>query len=268
MGGLVFPQLVGDMRVLGDDTNMGDSKPYFTATQWNQIEEAQTGDADKRNRVLNGLIQRYWKPVYVYLRKKGNDNEAAKDLTQGFFTEIVFGRDLLARADASQGRFRTFLLSALDNYVRDMHRRGSAQKRMPEHGIASLDAIQSGITLDRHAQDPQEAFQFAWASDLVERALADFEAQCRADGQAALHVLFMKRVAGPILEGVDPPSLIELCEQLGIEGQQKASNLLVTAKRRFRACIKRRVLDLVGSQDLVDAEIDEIMLILSRGARS
>ena len=97
-----------------DQTDMGGERETFLTTHWSLIEDVQSGD-DKDRALIGLLLDKYWKPVYCYLRRKGYNNEQAKDLTQGFFHEVVLSRELVRRADQSKGRFRSFLLHASIN---------------------------------------------------------------------------------------------------------------------------------------------------------
>ena len=92
---------------------MGGAREVFLTTHWSLIGDIQSKH-DKDQALMNLLLKRYWKPVYSYLRQKGYDNEQAKDLTQGFFYEVVLNRNLVQRADQCKGRFRSFLLHALN----------------------------------------------------------------------------------------------------------------------------------------------------------
>jgi RNA polymerase sigma-70 factor (ECF subfamily) len=115
-----------------DQTNMGGKIEAFLTTHWSLIEHIQS-DEDKDQALIGLLFERYWKSVYCYLRRKGYDNEQAKDLTQGFFHEIVLNRNLLQRADQTKGRFRAFLLHALDQYLINEKTRERAKKRCRGH---------------------------------------------------------------------------------------------------------------------------------------
>ena len=95
-------------------TSMGGEDGRFHTTAWTQLINLTRQDVKAARDELSGLLGRYWKPVYCYLRRKGHDNETAKDLTQGFFAEVVIGRNLARQADPARGKFRTFLLTALD----------------------------------------------------------------------------------------------------------------------------------------------------------
>src|SRR5512136_3003846 len=95
-----------------DQTDMGGTAETFLTTHWSLIEGVQK-HADPDRALIGLLLERYWKPVYCYLRRKGYKNEDAKDLTQGFLHEVVLDRQLIQRADPAKGRFRSFLLHAL-----------------------------------------------------------------------------------------------------------------------------------------------------------
>ena len=87
-------------------TDMGGAGQAFLTTHWSIIENVGSSDEDRNQALIGLLLSKYWKPVYCYLRRKGYDNEQAKDLTQGFFHEVVLGRNLIQKADQSRGRFR------------------------------------------------------------------------------------------------------------------------------------------------------------------
>ncbi|MBL7189541.1 MAG: sigma-70 family RNA polymerase sigma factor [Phycisphaerae bacterium] len=123
-----------------DQTSIGGAGGVFLTTHWSLIEKAQTNE--EGNRALIGLLlNKYWKPVYCYLRRKGYDNEQAKDLTQGFFHEVVLGRGLIQKADQSKGRFRSYLLLALNRYIINVREEETARKRIPPDRLVSLDLI-------------------------------------------------------------------------------------------------------------------------------
>ena len=122
------------------DTHIGGTGGAFLTIHWSIVQAADRDTEARDAGLINLLMQRYWKPVYCYLRRNGVANEEAKDLTQGFFHEIVLEQHLLKKADAAKGRFRSLLLIALTRYVDDVRANESAQKRMPRDGFVSLDA--------------------------------------------------------------------------------------------------------------------------------
>jgi len=123
-----------------DQTNMGGTKEVFLTTHWSLIEEVKsTGGRDPSP--IDLLLKIYWKPVYCYLRHKGYGNEQAKDLTQGFFHEVVLKRDLVQRAERCKGRFRSFLLHALNQYLTNVQIAEVAKKRIPADKLVPLEMI-------------------------------------------------------------------------------------------------------------------------------
>jgi DNA-directed RNA polymerase specialized sigma24 family protein len=247
-----------------DRTNMGGPQSTFAVTQWTQMHAFAGLSPDQQKVVLEELMSRYWKPVYCYLRRKGYDNEQAKDLTQGFFHEIVMGQQLIKQADESKGRFRTFLLTALDHYAISVHRHETASKRCPSQGMTPLDDTEDAVAATAVNMGPDEAFTYAWALELLRDVLAEVEHQCMQDGKEVHWQLFQSHVVEPIMTGGDPPPLERLCNQFGIATPTKAENMIVTVKRRFQAAMKDRVSQYVMSDGEVEQEIRDLMEILSR----
>jgi len=253
-----------------DRTSMGGGDDAFHTTDWADISRARTLHEGRRRSAVGTLIQRYWKPVYGYLRCKGHSNDEAKDLTQGFFEEVVLGRGLFQQADQIKGRLRTFLLTALDRYVASARRSRSAKKRRPREGLIPLEGPESYNIPEPACQaSPEAAFDYIWASQLLEDALGQTRMQCYETGKNVHWRLFKARVVDPIMDDVTPPPLPELCARLGVTDPTKASNMIVTVKRTFQAVLRQQVRRLGGTQTDVDQEIHDLMAVLSKnGARS
>ncbi len=250
-----------------DGTDMGGTGGGFPPTHWSQILRLKTGDGEERHRISGTIIEQYWKPVYIYLRKKGFDNDRAKDLTQGFWTDIVLGRGLAERADPEKGRFRTLLLTALDRYVSNVIRGESAKKRRPAGRFVSLEGLDDFSPSDPSGDgDPAEAFNRAWAAQLIGRVLEQLERECRAADMVPHWELFRERVLGPIFENTTPRPMAELCRAYADMTPSQASARVETARRKYRAIMERDIRDLVGSDADVPGEIDELMEILSKNS--
>jgi len=249
-----------------DKTSMGGQNERFETTDWTRILSAQTPNEDAQRAALGNLIAAYWKPVYCYLRRRGCDNDAAKDLTQGFFGEVVLRRGLVGKADRAKGRFRSFLLKSLDLYVRHVHRTSVSKKRRPEKPLVPLEGLDS-FSVPEPASDltPEAEFNRTWAATLLEQVIQDVKRQCEAHGERTHWEVFDLRVIRPLMEDTTPSSLPEICARLGIPSAAKASNMIVTVKRRFRAALTYRVRPLVDSDADVNREIRDLMDILSGG---
>ncbi|MFC1604524.1 hypothetical protein ACFL5F_05800 [Planctomycetota bacterium] len=245
-----------------DQTNMGGQIEAFLTTHWSLIEHIQS-NKDKDQALIGLLFEKYWKPVYCYLRHKGYDNEQAKDRTQGFFHEIVLNRSLLQRADQSKGRFRAFLLHALDQYLINEKTRERAQKRHPKGKLISFE-VADFLTLPQmiSSMTPEDCYNYTWLSYLLERVLREVKGDCLSDRLDLHWTVFHERVVIPILDDSPTPSLKEICEKYGIEDEKKASNMIITVKRRFQTVIRKHVRDTVVNEDEVVDEVHELFQYL------
>jgi RNA polymerase sigma-70 factor (ECF subfamily) len=245
-----------------DDTEMGGTGYAFLTTQWSLINGFQS-NVDKDGSLISALLKQYWKPVFCYLRRRGYDNEPAKDLTQGFFHEIVLNRDLLGRADQHKGHFRAFLLHALDQYLINEESRKKTQKRYPKGGLIPLEATDL-LTLPQmiSSMTPEDCYNYTWLSDLLGRVLVEVETDCHSDGLDLHWMVFRERIVMPILEDAPSPSTREVCDKYGIDNEKKVSNMLVTVKRRFQTAIRKHVRDTVSNEDDIDDEVQELFQYL------
>jgi len=250
-----------------DQTNMGGAGEAFLATHWSLIDGVNQGEG--RDRALIGLLlQRYWKPVYCFLRHKGLPNEEAKDLTQDFFHEVVLNRDLVSRADPTQGRFRSFLLHALDQFLIDCQRKESAKKRIPRSKLVSLEFNDPPAVDHMLAQGrPEDSFNYTWKSSILDHTLATVQADCHEQGLQIHWQVFDLRVLQPIFENTPELSMKEICARYGIATESIASNMLVTVKRRFKAVLRRNLRDTVLSEDDVDGELREMLKFFGSDAQ-
>lgn len=251
----------------GDRTDMGGPGDEFLTTHWSLIDHM--GENQDKDRALIGtLIQRYWKPVYCYLHRKGYRNDEAKDLTQSFFHEIVLNRHLLERADPSRGRFRTFLLHALDEFLIDQRRKDTTGRRIPKDKLVPLD-VADLPSLPPAALEGSEAdcFTYAWKTALIDQTLAEVHAACQNQGLEVHWRVFEAHVLHPIYHDEKPPSMREICTRYGIASESVASNMLITVKRRFREAMRRNLRLTVLSESDVDDEIREIQNLVGKGAQ-
>ena len=242
-----------------DYTEMGGVGEAFLTTHWSLIEAAGSEGQDADRSLIGLLMEQYWRPVYCYLRRKGYDNEEAKDLTQGFFHEMVLGHRLIEKADAAKGRFRSLLLIALNRYLINVHNGETARKRIPQEKLVPLDFVGScDLPEPLAAASPDDSFNYAWVSGLLERTLEEVEAKCHEDGLSPHWHLFHDRVLEPILNRSEPPPLPELCKKYGLAEPGTASNMIVTVKRRFQDTLRRRLREASLSEDGTQEELLEL----------
>ena len=242
-----------------DYTDMGGTGEAFLTTHWSLVEGVASADEDHSEALIGVLLDRYWKPVYCYLRRKGHTNEQAKDLTQGFFHEVVLERHLVEKADPAKGRFRSFLLMALNRYLANVRKHDGRQRRAPQGKLIPLEMVEPPELSQLAAQsEPEDCFNYAWVSALLERVLEDVESTCHRDGKTVHWHLFHDRVLAPITDRANPVPLAAICARYGIEDEAQASNMIVTIKRRFQKHLTEHLRKSVMSDELLADELDEI----------
>jgi RNA polymerase sigma-70 factor (ECF subfamily) len=252
------------MSKSADQTTSEGWEGAFHTTHWTHIFAVQSGDERLQHAALEDLLARYWKPVYCSLRSRGHPHQEAKDLTQGFFQEIVLGKGLVEKADRARGRFRTFLLTALDHYSANVQRSQKSRRRAPKGGFVRLGQLtELNIPEPIHRATPVEVFDYAWASTILDQVLAEVAGECGETGNATHWELFRARVLQPIMDNAEAPSLTYLCQKFGISKKGKASKMIMAVKRRFRAVLRRHVRQFVDSDVEVEDEIRHLLTIFS-----
>ncbi len=249
-------------------TDMGGVGEVFLTTHWSLIEDTGSSTGDKNAALIELLLKKYWKPVYCYLRRRGCRNEEAKDLTQGFFQEVVLGRKLIDKADRTKGRFRSFLLTALNRYLINIHYKQAAKRHIPQTKITSMNiGDMSELPQAVTSLTPEDSFTYAWVSALLEQVLTEVKAECEKADKTLHWQIFRDRALRPIMEGSAAPSLETVCRKYGLSDTVKASNMIVTVKRRFQTLMRQHLRDSVMSDKEAEDELKEIRRFLPKVAQ-
>jgi len=235
------------MGKVNDKTSVGGSNIQFPATEWTKITDKQLSKA-----VLAELSEKYWRPLYLHLRRRGFNNEDAKDLVQSFFSEKVLGQDLIKKANKSRGKFRTFLLVSLNNYVIDLYR---GRPSPPQEEIPEL----SGGT------DPEAEFERDWAEGLLHESLLELKEECFRCEKTVHWELFRCWLLEPDLNS-NKMQMKNICTEHGIENANRAYNMIFNLKGRFRKILRRRLRPLVDSDAEINSEISHFINIFSNSS--
>lgn len=233
----------------------------FPSTNWDMVNQA--GDRNHMHwaPALDKLVRQYLPALMAHLVNiKNIPADRAEDLLQSFLSEKIITGQLLPRADQNRGKFRSFLLTALDHHTASVFRREQAAKRSPgAEGHVNLDEIAHELPAAGHSH---AMFDLVWARQLVDDALNRVRLECESSGRAAYWMIFEARVVGPILHGTPPEGYSQLARRTGISSPMQASNALVTAKRMFERNLRAAVLDYAGDESAVDKEIFTLRAIL------
>lgn len=232
----------------------------FATTHWSVVLRAGDAPGDESDRALDALCRGYWYPLYAYIRRLGRSPHDAQDLTQSFFAYLLEKR-LLTRADPESGRFRSFLLGSLKNFMANEWRHQSAEKRGASQTI-SFDAQDAE---DRYAiepadeSNPQSLYEQAWAVAVLDQAMTLLEAEHAAAGK---QILFEQ--LAPCLQGDRTASTYaEIGAQLSMsEGAVKVA--VHRLRQRYRELLRASVANTVADPLEVDGELRHLMEVLSR----
>lgn len=228
----------------------------FTATHWTQVAMAANQDGSVPARqALEAFCTRYWPAVYSFLRRKNHGPSDAEDLTQGFFAHILENNSI-ARADPAKGRFRNFLLGALQRYLVDQDRRDGAQKRGRDKVMLAFDfAAVERKYLDETDPNftPEQVYDRRWATTVLETAFAELEAEFRdADQSDRFDALKLY-----LSQDVDDGDYQSLSARLGVSSKA-VSSAVSRLRERYRESVRRTVLMTVGGVEDVDLEFREL----------
>jgi RNA polymerase sigma factor (sigma-70 family) len=232
--------------------------PRFPTTQWSQVLTAREGTGTAARRALEALCQGYWHPLYAFVRRQGYDPDAARDLVQAYFTELL-EKKFLKDVDPGLGRFRSFLLASLKHFVSHDRERTRALKRGGDTQTISLDAA-STAGLDSQVVDdltPEQVFERQWALTVLERALGRLRLAAREAGTESQFDALKPYLTGEA--GRTPYAAVG--ERLGMsEGAVKAGVLRL--RRRFGQALRDEIAGTVSDPDDVDDEIRRMLLVI------
>jgi RNA polymerase sigma factor (sigma-70 family) len=174
-------------------------QPAFATTHWSVVAAAGGLDTTRAQQALSGLFQTYWFPLYAYVRRRGHSPHDAQDLTQSFFLSLI-EKQSLATADCRLGRFRSFLLGAMNHFLADEWARRRAQKRGGGQTILSLDFSDAETRFHLEPADPispDRAFDRSWATAMLDVVLDKLEGEYRGEDKAGLFNVLRETLAGP-----------------------------------------------------------------------
>jgi RNA polymerase sigma-70 factor (ECF subfamily) len=229
----------------------------FPDTHWSLVFRAGGTQADRRE-ALGELLKRYLPALKAHLvLGRRMDRDCANDLVQGFVTDKLVERNLLGQITGGKGKFRTFLLKALDRYAFDQIRRQNAQKRSP--GL--LRPLEEAQGQGKVVPDP---FDIAWGREVVQEALRRMGQACLAAGRPDLWEIFDARLVGPMLRGDKPLSYGQLVQRYGFRTPTQASNVLITGKRMFVRILRDVLGEYARDEQEIDSEFRQLREILGR----
>ena len=242
-----------------DESNRG---TWFTTTHWSLVLHAQATSAPQADAALEKLCRTYWYPLYAYVRRKGEDEESARDLTQGFFARLL-EKNYLDQVRREKGKFRSFLLAALNHFMLDEWDKARAQKRGGGHPLISLDDSTSEDRYHLEPADimsPERLYERRCALTLLGQAQERLKQEHVKGAESRREYDCLK----VFLTGDnDAPSYANVAVELGLtEDAVKAA--IFRLRKRYRELVREEVANTVDSPEAVDEEIRYMITVISR----
>jgi len=234
--------------------------PIFVTTRWTVVLSAGNDASPDAARALEHLCQTYWFPLYAHVNRLGYGPSDAEDLTQAFFERLLEKR-WLAAADSERGRFRTFLLSALKNFLANEWDKARAQKRGGHLTMVPLDATAGETRLQNEPSTtttPDREFDRRWALAVLETVLARLEREYGDSGKSKLFDQLKVTISGDRSE----IHYSDLGRALGMS----EGSLRVAAHRlrqRYRELLRAEIAQTVATEAEVEDELRYLFAALS-----
>jgi RNA polymerase sigma factor (sigma-70 family) len=231
----------------------------FSVTRWTLVVDA-AGTSPGAAEALEQLCGRYWYPIYAFVRRRGSDHHQAEDLTQGFFA-FLLEKEILKKADRTRGKFRTFLLATLANFLANEWDKQQSLKRGGRIRIVSLDETVAEGLYHREPVEtltPEKLFERRWAFALLEQALARLKQDYLDAGKEEVFVKLE-----PALTGATPPGWYGGCAaSLGMS-ENAVRVALHRLRRRFGELLRETIAPTVGDPGEVEDEVRHLFAALS-----
>lgn len=233
----------------------------FPTTHWSMVIKAGAHPEPEARGALETLCRQYWFPLYAFVRRQGRSHQEAEDCTQEFFARLL-ANDAITRAQPERGRFRTFLLTALRNFLTNEWHRAQAAKRGGGAAPLSLDFGEAENSFHREAADPalnpEQSFDRTWALSMIERSSARLREEYEKSGRGALF-----GALAPLVWGDNPgEAYTALSARLGM-----TPHVLSVALHRLRQRLGQRlradVAETVADDTEIDAELRHLIAAVS-----
>jgi RNA polymerase sigma-70 factor (ECF subfamily) len=233
----------------------------FETTHWSRVVSSREQDSDIRRHSLGELCESYWYPLFAFLRRKGNSPDAAADYVQGFFVELV-DKNFLDAVSPEKGRFRWFLMSAINRFVSKQVEKQSAQKRGGDRQFFSLNietAEQRYQLEPTEGWTPEKLFDRRWALTVLEQALAELKQRQTDKGKLELYEALRPTLSGVPMANAEYAEIAQRFQMY--EGAVKVAALRL--RQKYRDIIREIVGQTVAESNRVSDEIDELFKALS-----
>ena len=239
-----------------------DGGASFATTHWSVVAQSALTDVPEAANALAKLCEMYWAPIYSFVRRRGYAAPDAQDLTQSFFAFFLRTK-AYARTDKLHGKFRSFLLASVKNFLADNWDREQAIRRGREYQFVSLDQETAEAFYDiASASDAtaERLFELRWAKSLTASALNSLRQELQAEGKVQLFEELKTFLTG----GSVLPSYDEASARTGLP-RATVKTHVHRLRLRYREIVRREVARTVSSSHEIDEELRYLCNALAQG---
>ena len=238
----------------------GAAPKCFVTTQWSVVLTAKGGTEDDVHSALDQLCCTYWWSLYVFVRARGYRVHDAQDLTQEFFTRGL-AKDFLRAVDPSKGKFRSFLLGAMKNFLSKDWRRSQTEKRGGKFAFVSINdetEEQPYLQIFNSKDSPENIFEKQWATTLLKEVTSRLREEFVASGKEEQFETTKVFLTGE----KKTTCYAELAIRLGTtEGALKME--VCRMRERYGELLRAEIADTVSSPEEVEEELRALFAALS-----
>jgi RNA polymerase sigma factor (sigma-70 family) len=231
------------------------TRARFATTQWSMVLKAGQGAEE----ALVKLCQKYWPPLYAFIRRRGHTIHEAQDLTQTFFVHLLENRIFEAVAP-SKGRFRSFLLVSLKHFLDNEWHKSRTIKRGGRQVFISWDELRPAdrdLLSPSDQMTPERLFNRRWVLMLLDRVISRLRVECVAARKGELF-----EALKDYLTGDGPKSYQQLATELDMtEGAVKVT--IHRLRRRLAELIREQIGQTVEKPEEINDEIRELFAALN-----
>ncbi len=228
----------------------------FPNTAWSLIRQSQEVADPEALQALDRLARSYWRPLYVYVRSAGHNQQEAEDAVQRFFEQMLT-RGSLRAVIPGETRFRSFLIACLKRSMVSEHRAQGRQKRGGQQELEPLTPEMEEVLEGEAGLPPEMTLDRAWAEDLFERSFAQLEADAVERGREGAFAILR-----PVLRGVPPEGGYQaLAVQMGVS-EGTARKMVFDLRARLGVMIRRAVAATVADPAETEDELRYLFSLL------
>jgi RNA polymerase sigma-70 factor (ECF subfamily) len=235
-------------------------QPLFATTHWSVVLATADQDSPQAAVALEQLCRTYWYPLYAYVRHRGQSPEDSKDLTQEFFYRLLQG-NYLARVDPRKGKFRSFLLAAMNHFLANEWDRARTLKRGGYLTFLSLDELQAEQRYqceDFSGRSPEEIYEKTWALALLDKVLERLSEETAAAG----HLARFEELKTVLMGESSAITYAEMALKLGTtEATLKVA--MQRLRKRYAELLREQIAQTVPGPEEVEDELRHLYSVLS-----